>query len=609
VIGSVKELYETLSPVERWRTLKLLLLLLVLALLEAIGVASIMPFMAVLASPDTNQTDATLAAVSEWTGVTSTDHLLLLTGGLVFILFISALVLQALVVWAQKRYAMDLMHSWSCQVVETYLHQPYEWFLARHTSELSITTVNEANQVINHFVLPVLVIASNGLVALAIFAFLLIADPVLAATIVVVLAGVYTLVYRFLRTRLLQAGESFLLSNRRRYNVLAEAFGGIKEVKVSHAEKLFAQQFESASRRACDSLVLSSVMERVPSIAMQAVVFGGMLLVVLYVVATRGGFAAGLPMIGLFAFAGYKMMPALQRIYSQVAVMKFSSAALRSLCLALRPDKKPALSLETSPAWGKMERGVRLRKRLEFRDVVYRYPGNDHPTLDRMSLSIRAGSKVGIVGSTGSGKTTVVDIILGLLRPSAGKVCVDGEEIGDAQIRAWQASVGYVSQTVFLADTTLADNIAFGLPKDQIDLDRVEAASKLANLHTFVFNELPERYESRVGERGVRLSGGQRQRVGIARALYHDPDILILDEGTSALDNVTEGLVMQALDKLGPSKTVVIIAHRLSTVKNCDTIFFLEHGVVTGRGTFQELRATHTQFRLLTGEADAQAPL
>jgi ABC-type multidrug transport system fused ATPase/permease subunit len=264
----------------------------------------------------------------------------------------------------------------------------------------------------------------------------------------------------------------------------------------------------------------------------------------------------------------------------------------------------------SSPASLDIKERTRLTSKLEFRDVVYGYPGAEQPTLEALSLSIPAGAKVGIVGPTGSGKTTMVDIILGLLRPSSGHVSIDDQELHDWQLHAWQASTGYVPQSIFLADTTLAGNIAFGIPDDQIDMQRVEEVAKLANLHRFVVNELPEKYESRAGERGVRLSGGERQRVGIARALYHDPDLLVLDEATSALDNVTERLVMQAMETLAPAKTVIMIAHRLSTVRNCDVIFFLENGVVSAQGTFEELRATHERFRSLAeGEAQMSSPL
>lgn len=609
MIGSTRQLHYLLSPAERRRAARVFVLMAALALLEATGVASIMPFLAILSSPDLIDSNPALMRISQWTGISSADDLLVLTGTLVFCLVISGLVLQALVVWAQVRYAGDLLHSWSCRIVEGYLHQPYEWFLGRHTSKLSATTINEVNQVIYHAVLPLLIIASNALVVVFVFAFLLIVDPVLALTTLVVLGGAYGLTYYSLRAKLTRAGEVWVVANQGRHHVLTEAFSGIKEVKVSHAENVFTREFESVSARMRDAMVRSKVMAQVPSFAMQAVVFGGMLLVVLYVLATRDGFTAGLPILGLYAFAGYKMMPALQRIFVQLAEMEFSATALQSLRGPLRMGADAA-ERDSSPASLDIQQRTRLASKLEFRDVVYGYPGAEQPTLEGLSLSIPAGAKVGIVGPTGSGKTTMVDLILGLLRPSSGHVAIDDQQLHDWQLHAWQASTGYVPQSIFLADTTVAGNIAFGIPDDLIDMKRVEEVAKLANLHRFVVDELPEKYETRAGERGVRLSGGERQRVGIARALYHDPDLVVLDEATSALDNATERLVMQAMETLAPAKTVIMIAHRLSTVRNCDVIFFLESGVVTAQGTFEELRATHERFRSLAeGEAQMSSPL
>jgi ABC-type multidrug transport system fused ATPase/permease subunit len=608
MIGSARQLHELLLPQERRRAARVLALMAALALLEATGVASIMPFLAILASPELIDSNPALITLSRWSGIDSADQLLIVAGSLVFILVVSGLVLQALVVWAQVRYAGDLLHSWSCRIVEGYLHRPYEWFLQRHTSQLSAVTINEVNQVIYHAVLPLLIIASNALVVLFVFAFLLIVDPVLALTTLVVLGGAYGLTYHVLRKKLARAGETWVDANQGRHHVLTEAFSGIKEVKVSDAERVFATKFETVCARLRDAMVRSKVMGQVPSFAMQAVVFGGMLLVVLYVLATRDGFAAGLPILGLYAFAGYKMMPALQRIFVQLAEMEFSSVALASLRDPLRKGEQALRRLSASARASEGEKRIRLTRALEFRDLLYRYPGNEQATLKGISLTIPAGAKVGIVGPTGSGKTTMVDVILGLLRPTAGTIVIDGHTLAESELQSWQSSVGYVPQSIFLADTTLAGNIAFGVPLGEIDQERVETVSRLANLHPFVVRELADKYETRSGERGVRLSGGERQRVGIARALYRDPDVIVLDEATSALDNATERLVMEAIETLAPAKTVIMIAHRLSTVKGCDVIFFLEDGEVSAAGTFDELLASHASFRSLTAAETASAP-
>jgi ABC-type multidrug transport system fused ATPase/permease subunit len=330
---------------------------------------------------------------------------------------------------------------------------------------------------------------------------------------------------------------------------------------------------------------------------MQVLLFGGMLLALVYLMANYGGFQQALPVLALYAFAAYRLMPNIKSIYQSVSQMRFTEAALDALCEDFR-------TLQTSPS--PSESGVeqiRLSKELRLDNVVYSYPNAPQPALNGLDITIPAFSKVGLVGSTGCGKTTTIDLVLGLLQPDAGRLLVDGKEIGAGNVRAWQRSVGYVAQHIFLADDTVAGNIAFGLSDKKTDLAAVERAAKIANLHEFVVGELPDGYQTQVGERGVRLSGGQRQRIGIARALYNDPDILILDEATSALDNLTEHAVMEAVHNLSNRKTIVLIAHRLSTVRSCDQIFLLEHGRLIGAGTYDELVATNDTFRAMAGTA------
>jgi ABC-type multidrug transport system fused ATPase/permease subunit len=290
-------------------------------------------------------------------------------------------------------------------------------------------------------------------------------------------------------------------------------------------------------------------------------------------------------------------MPAVQAVYQNVSQLRFSEAALEALC-----SDFASLQIE-APADLENERArthrLPLERALELRDVSYHYPKATRPALHHVSLTIPVFSTVAIVGSTGSGKTTLVDLVLGLLRPSEGLILADGVEITDQRVRLWQRSVGYVPQHIFLADETIAGNIAFGLAPRHIDLAAVERAATIANLHEFVVSELPDGYQTKVGERGVRLSGGQRQRIGIARALYHDPDVLVLDEATSALDNLTEQAVMEAVHRLSNRKTIIIIAHRLTTVRRCDCIHLLEQGQLVASGTFQDLMARSDRFRAM----------
>jgi len=319
-----------------------------------------------------------------------------------------------------------------------------------------------------------------------------------------------------------------------------------------------------------------------------------MLLVVLYLMAQSDSFAGALAIIVLYAFAGYRLMPALQQIYNAVTQLRFVGPALDALHADLTSLKPVQL--------GSSQDVIKLKQAINLNQVHYRYPNAQHLALKNLNLSIPAKSMVGLVGSTGSGKTTTVDLILGLLEAEKGTLAIDGQVITEHNRRAWQRVIGYVPQQIYLVDDTVAANIAFGIQAKDIDQVAVERAAKIANLHEFVVNELPEGYSTTVGERGVRLSGGQRQRIGIARALYNNPQVLILDEATSALDNLTEQAVMEALNSLGDEITIVLIAHRLSTVRQCDLIYLLERGVVQASGTYGELIAKNQHFAAMANQ-------
>jgi ATP-binding cassette, subfamily B, bacterial PglK len=308
-----------------------------------------------------------------------------------------------------------------------------------------------------------------------------------------------------------------------------------------------------------------------------------------------GNLQKALPVLALYAMAGYRLLPALQQVYAQLTNLRFAGPTLDRLHADITQLEPSSTRAGDAAAGSRLP----LRKELVLENVSYSYPGTERPVLDNLTLHIPAGTTVGLVGATGSGKTTTVDVILGLLRPQMGRVLVDSTVITDQNVRDWQRIIGYVPQSVYLSDESIAANIAFGQTKDQIDMAAVERAARIAHLHDFVTGELKHGYETRVGDRGIRLSGGQLQRIGIARALYHDPEVLILDEATSALDTVTESLVMNTVHDLAQRKTIIIIAHRLSTVRKCDQIFVLESGKVVERGTFDSLLERDFRFQAL----------
>ena len=324
-----------------------------------------------------------------------------------------------------------------------------------------------------------------------------------------------------------------------------------------------------------------SVVASIPRNFLEMIAFGGVILLILYIMAQTGSFNNALPIISLYVFAGYRLMPAMQKIYASFTVLAFVGPTLDKLTDDFRKLKPIEKNYD--------ENILPFNTKITLKNIKYNYPNASRTALKDISLTIPAKSSVGLVGPTGSGKTTTVDIILGLLEPQEGKLEVDENIITKQNSRSWQRSVGYVPQHIYLSDDTIASNIAFGFNPKDISQEAIEKASKIANLHEFVVHELPNQYQTIIGERGVRLSGGQRQRIGIARALYNKPKVLILDEATNALDSQTEDAVMDAINNLSKNITIILIAHRLKTVKNCDIIFKFEKGQLKAQGTYNDI--------------------
>jgi ABC-type multidrug transport system fused ATPase/permease subunit len=596
----IRKVLDLLSPRERRQALLLLGLIIVMAFLDMIGVASIMPFMAVLATPDLVRSNRYLAAAYDFFGFSDRDSFMFFLGVAVFITLVLSISFKALTAWAMLRFSRLREYSLTKRVVELYLHQPYEWFLNKHSSDLGKTVLAEVGQVVGGAILPMMELIAQGCVVVALLSLLIVADPVLACVGGLGMGLAYGAIYAFLRRRVSRFGEQRRESNRLRFETLAEAFGGIKEVKVGGLESRFVERFERPAYDFALAQGSAQAASQLPRFGMEILAFGGILAVVLYLMRNSGGLQGALPVVALYALAGYRLMPALQSLYVNFTALRFIGPTLDHL-------HRELVTLPPPPVRREAPVPMRLMQDVVLENIVYQYPRAARPSLNDLCIRIPARSTVGLVGATGSGKTTMVDIILGLLQQQSGRLLVDGVEISGENRRNWQSSIGYVPQNIFLADDSVAANIAFGVAEQHIDQAAVERAARIANLHDFVVGGLPDGYRTSVGERGVRLSGGQRQRIGIARALYHRPQLLILDEATSALDNLTEQVVMDAVHNLGHEITIILIAHRLTTVRECDRIFLLDNGRVAAAGNFRELVDSNEVFRSMTLAADETA--
>jgi len=573
-----------LSKHERKNALLLLLLILVMAFLDMIGVASILPFMAVLTNPSIVETNVILNKmfqISKLFGVENNDQFLFVLGVSVFILLIFSLAFKAFTTYVQLRFVNMREHSISKRFVESYLHQPYVWFLNKNSADLGKTILSEVSQIVAKGLKPLIEMIAKGMIALALIILLILTDPQLAFIIGFSIALAYVLIYLFSLKYLNKLGNQRLENNKLRFLRINEAFGAIKEIKISGLEEIYIKNYSKSSKTFARTQALAKIIAQMPRYALEGIAFGGIMLVILYLMSREGSFNNALPIISLYAFAGYRLLPALQQIYHSFTRISFMSPSLDELSNELKYlkfQKEKDNKDKFFPT-----------KSIVLRNIYYSYPHSDRTALEDVNIIIPAKTTVGIIGSTGSGKTTTIDIILGLLEAQKGTLEVDNTVISKQNFKSWQQSIGYVPQHIYLSDDTIAANIALGIEHKNIDQNLVEEVSKIANLHDFVTENLPQKYETIIGERGVRLSGGQRQRIGIARALYSKPQVIILDEATSALDNKTEELVMSAINSIGKDITIILIAHRLNTLRNCDTIFELEKGRVINKGNFNDL--------------------
>ena len=419
------------------------------------------------------------------------------------------------------------------------------------------------------------------MIAILIITLLIITNPKLTFIIGISLGVIYGLIFYIVRNYLGRIGKERLKNNKLRFTTINEAFSAAKEVKLGGLEKFFIKNFSDSAKNYATANATSQVIAQLPRFIVEGVAFGGILLIVLYIISQTGSFNNALPIISLYIFAGYRLIPAIQQIYISFTKLTFISPSLEKLCSEIK-------NIETFP--NKFDQdAIFPHESITLNNVYFHYPNSSRTAVKNINLNIPAKSTVGLVGITGSGKTTTVDIILGLLEAQKGTLKVDGKIITKQNIRSWQRSIGYVPQNIYLSDDSIYSNIAFGVDQENINKEAVIKACKIANLHEFIIRELPNQYQTAIGERGVRLSGGQRQRIGIARALYHNPHVLILDEATNALDNQTEKIVMESISNINKDVTIILIAHRLDTVKNCDIIYKFDQGQLIGKGNYKEM--------------------
>ncbi len=583
-----RKVFSLLNRLERRNAVILVLMMLLGMMLETLGVGIVIPALAVMLQSDIGAKYPSVQPLLAFFGNPTSAQLLVAVMMALVAIYAVKNTYVFFLAWRQMRFAFELQADLAKRLFNIYLRQPYTFHLQKNSAQL----INNVTSEVNVFTLVVnssLTFATETLVLLAISALLLTVEPIGAIIVVAVLGIAGGIFHYATRSRLTRWGEARQYHSVLLVQHLQQGLGGVKDVKLMGREVEFVRQYAVHNQANARIAGLQTLMQQLPRLWLELLAIAGLAILVQTMLIQGRDLTTIVSTVGLFAAAAFRLMPSAMRIIGSIQTLRFSMPAVDTVYRELQYDAPtlhdPARNLPP-PAF---ERAIQLR------DIAYRYPNASSMALDNLSITIPKGAFVGIIGPSGSGKSTAVDLILGLLTPTAGHITVDDRDIQTC-LRSWQNNIGYVPQSIYLTDDSLRRNVAFGLPDAQIDDDAVRRALTAAQLMEFV-STLPEGLETVVGERGVRLSGGQRQRIGIARALYHSPGILILDEATSALDNETETEVMEAVLNLKGKNTIVVVAHRLSTVENCDRLYRIDKGTLVEQGTPAEFgigRLTHT---------------
>jgi len=591
-VTTVRQALRLIGRENRGRWVLLIVVALIASGFEVVSAALVYTLLGLIADPTG---EAALPIIGDVRGTfdVQQDVLLLGLAGVMGAFFVVRAGVHIAEIYVQNRVANNAGARLAAKLVRGYLAMPYAFHLSRTSSDLIRNSHQAVQSLVKDVFVPVIRVTAESVLVLGMLALLIFLAPAATGLAVLVIGGAAVVMLRVIQPRLKRMGKRAHRLQRETLGTLQQSFHGIRDVKVLGREDAFARRYERARFALARVSYLRSTATDLPKTIMELALLGFILIVFAAAIVFEGGAAGTLPVLGLFAYAGLRLQPSLQRIIAGLNNLKYSAAPIEDLDSDLRliGEQQPL-----PPAREPMP----FKYELRLEDVSFRYETGHRDALSHINLVLEPGSVLGICGPTGGGKTTLVDVMTGLLLPTTGRVTVDGRDLRH-HAREWQRNLGVVPQMVFLTDETLRENIALGIRRKDIDGEAVEEAVDLAQLRSYV-ESLPHGLDTVVGERGVRISGGQRQRVAIARALYRRPEVLVFDEGTSALDNTTERELMMALARLRGRHTILLIAHRLSTVRDADKILVIEEGCISGEGKFDELIRDNAAFQALTAE-------
>ncbi|PIY97315.1 MAG: ABC transporter ATP-binding protein [Candidatus Kerfeldbacteria bacterium CG_4_10_14_0_8_um_filter_42_10] len=591
----LKKLNEILLPGDKGKLIMLFFLMFVAAILEVVGIGMILTFISIVSDPSKLLNIPWLASILTNIGIDNSRDMLIYGSILLIAIFIFKNVYLIIFYSIQSHFIYNRFSSIATRLFERYMNTPYVFHLKNNTARLIRNITVETTLLGHNVMLPILAIIMDTIMIISIVIFLLVVEPLNTMIVLIIIGGASGMFLRLIRARIHSYGAQSQEERAVMIQGVNEGLGGIKEIMVQNRQPWFVKWFQSSVQNFSKAETYKEIFRLSSKPVIETVAVTGMLLIALVLIWQGRGVESIIPVLTLFGVATFKLMPSLDKVIGNYNLLRYYGYALGPIhddLINLSPQNQNS---QQNSIVDKQKIG--LHDRIELEEISYSYPESSKMVLHDLSLTIKRGAAVGFVGASGSGKTTIVDLILGLLECDKGTVKVDGQDIKN-NLPGWQKNIGYIPQFIFLSDNTIRNNIAFGLDKDEINEEKVWSAAKMAQLEEFI-ESLPDGLDTMVGERGMRLSGGQRQRIGIARALYHNPEVLIMDEATSSLDNRTERYVIESIERLKKDRTIIIVAHRLTTVKNCDTLFIIKNGRVVDTGNYQELLKKSNEFNFL----------
>ena len=593
----LKELNIVFIPREKIQIVLIFFLLLMGSFMEVIGIGVIFPFINIMIEPGKIQQNAYLSAIYNYLNMSSAIEFLIAGCFGLIAVYILKNTFLAVSQYIQLRFAFGRNTRIGTDLFFGYLKNPYTFHLQRNTAELIRNATGEISNFLMLFFFPGLIFISEMLIIIITVAFLIWIDwqmTFLAFSLMLLVGLVF---YRFVHKKLKSAGENRQVFANKTNQQLMQGLGGIKETKILGRESFFSKTYQNFASQVNSSDLLIVISQHIPRFVLETAIITVMMGLTIFFLWNNRNPQEIVAVLSVFGLSGVRLLPSMTRVMNSLAAVRAGLPSLHVLAKDIEFNLNSRLKNMNELVAMNFENFSSFNKAMVLKNISYAYPDTTEHSIKNLSLEIKRGQSIGFVGSSGAGKTTIIDIILGLLEPTQGKILVDGQNLSEI-LPLWQKKIGYIPQSIFLSDETIRENIAFGLFEMEIDDEKVAQAVKLANLDVFI-NGLDKGIYTVVGERGVRLSGGQRQRIGIARALYHNPDILIMDEATAALDNETERAIVSSIDKLAGEKTIIMIAHRLSTIQHCDQIFFMANGRIIDSGTYKELLKKNKEFQSL----------